>query len=180
MKTILRFRIMRYLTTLALLAAAGCATHKPAQKNYLFFPAAPDEPRLQYLMSFGAESDLRGASKFSEFVAGQQKATRPIWKPYGVTIKYGKVYVCDTQIGAVTIADLGKGKFKLLKPEGQEGMKLPVNVAVDKDETCYVTDAGRGQVLIYNKEGHLLEAVGKTGEMKPAGLALTSQRFYIT
>ena len=43
---------------LALLA--GCATKKPVQKNYLFFPAAPDEPRIQYLMSFGAESDLGG------------------------------------------------------------------------------------------------------------------------
>jgi sugar lactone lactonase YvrE len=171
---------MRYLTTLALLAAAGCATHKPAQKNYLFFPAAPDEPRIQYLMSFGAESDLRGASKFSEFVAGQEKVMRPIWKPYGVTIKHGKVYVCDTQIGAVTIADLQKGRFKLLKPEGQEAMKLPVNVAVDKDEICYVTDPSRGQILVYNKEGRLLEAVGKKGEMKPCGLALAGERLYVT
>src|SRR5437762_3128327 len=120
MKTMLAPRITQYLTVLAVAVAAGCATKAPEKKNYLFFPAAPDEPRLQYLMSFGAESDLRGASKFSEFVAGQEKAMRPIWKPYGVTIKYGKVYVCDTQIGAVTIADLGKGKFKLLKPEGQE------------------------------------------------------------
>src|SRR5689334_5862261 len=112
MKTMLASRITQYLTIFALAAAAGCATKAPEKKNYLFFPAAPDEPRLQYLMSFGAESDLRGASKFSEFVAGQEKALRPIWKPYGVTIKYGKVYVCDTQIGAVTIADLGKGKFK--------------------------------------------------------------------
>jgi DNA-binding beta-propeller fold protein YncE len=180
MKTMLAPRITQYLAVLALSAAAGCATKAPAKKNYLLFPPAPDEPRIQYLTSFGAESDLHGASKFTEFVAGHEKAMRPIWKPYGVTINRGKVYICDTQIGAVTIADLSKGKFKLLKPEGQEAMKLPVNVAVDKDEICYVTDAGRGQVLIYNKEGRLLEAVGKTGEMKPAGIALTGERFYIT
>lgn len=180
MKTMLASRITQYLTVLALAAVAGCATKAPVKKNYLLFPPAPDEPRIQYLTSFGAESDLHGANKFTEFVAGQEKVMRPIWKPYGVAINRGKVYVCDTQIGAVIIADLGKGKFRLLKPEGQEAMKLPVNIAVDKDETCYVTDSARGQVLIYNKEGHLLEAVGKTGEMKPAGLALTGERFYIT
>jgi sugar lactone lactonase YvrE len=180
MKTTLASQITQYLTILALAAAAGCATKAPVKKNYLLFPPAPDEPRIQYLTSFGAESDLRGGNKFTEFVAGQEKVMRPIWKPYGVTIRNGKIYICDTQIGAVTIADLGKGKFKLLKPEGQEAMRLPVNIAVDKNETCYITDASRGQVLIYNKEGRLLEAVGKTGEMKPAGLALTSERFYIT
>jgi sugar lactone lactonase YvrE len=162
------------------LGVAGCATKKPAQKNYIFFPSAPEEPRIQYLMSFGAESDFRGVNRFSEFVAGQEKVMRPIWKPYGVTLKHGKVYVCDTQIGAVTIADLQKGRFKLLKPEGQEAMKLPINVAVDKDETCYVTDVSRGQVLVYNKEGRLIQALGQKDEMKPCGIALSGERLYLT
>src|SRR3954462_9561494 len=92
MKTLLASRIAQYLTILALLAAAGCATHKPAQKNYLFFPPAPDEPRIQYLMSFGSESDFGGPSRFTEFVAGENKILRPIVKPYGLTIQNGKIY----------------------------------------------------------------------------------------
>jgi DNA-binding beta-propeller fold protein YncE len=162
------------------LGATGCATKKTAKKNYLFFPPAPDEPRIQYLTSFGAESDLGGPNKFSEFVAGESKIHRPIVKPYGLTIRNGKVFVCDTQVGNVSISDLAKRKLRYLKPQGQAAMKTPINVAVDEDETIYVTDTGRGQVLIYDKEGNLIEAVGKKDTLKPCGLALTAENFYIT
>lgn len=180
MKTLLPFQIIRYLSALGLLAAAGCATHRAPPKTYLFFPPAPDEPRIQYLMSFGAESDLGGPSRFSEFVAGENKIYRPIIKPYGLGIRNGKVYVCDTQAANVSISDLAKRKVRYLKPQGQAAMKVPINVAVDKDETIYVTDTGRGQVLIYDKEGNLVEAVGKKDEMKPCGLALASDKLYVT
>jgi DNA-binding beta-propeller fold protein YncE len=180
MKILFPFRTGTVIASAFFLALAGCATKKPSKTNYLFFPPAPDEPRIQYLMSFGAESDLHAANKFSEFVAGSEKAMRPIWKPYGVTVNRGKIYVCDTQAGGVVIADLAKGKFRMLKPEGQAAMKLPVNIAVDKDETCYVTDTSRGQVLVYDKAGQLIEAIGKKEEMKPCGLALAGERLYIT
>lgn len=168
------------LASVTLLVAAGCANHKPAPKNYLFFPPAPDEPRIQYLMSFGAESDLGGQGKFADFVAGESKVLRPIIKPYGLCARNGKVYVCDTQAANVSISDLAKRKMRYLKPQGQAAMKVPINVAVDKDETVYVTDTGRGQVLIYDKDGNLLDAIGKKDELKPCGLALTSDQFLIT
>jgi DNA-binding beta-propeller fold protein YncE len=175
-----RFAFRLALALGLVIGIAGCATKKPAKSNYLFFPPAPDQPRIQYLTSFGAESDLRTSSKFTQFVAGEEKVVRPIWKPYGVTIKHGKVYVCDTQMGAVVIADLQKGKFTLLKPEGQAALRLPVNVAVDEKENCYITDILRGQVLIYDKQGNLLDAIGKTGELKPSGIVLSGDRIYVT
>ena len=131
-------------------------------------------------MSYGSEAELGGGSKFSQFLAGEERVERPIYKPYGVAINQGKIYVCDTQMGGLTIADLTRRKLTLLKPSGQAAMRTPINVAVDKDGTCYVTDTGRGQVLIYNKEGNLLEALGKSGEMKPCGIALAGERLYVT
>jgi DNA-binding beta-propeller fold protein YncE len=180
MRTILTLRVTQYLAAMALVVTAGCATKKPAQKNYLFFPPAPDEPRIQYLMSFGAETDLGGPNKFTEFVAGENKIHRPIIKPYGLTIRNGKVYVCDTQTANVSISDLAKRKLRYLKPQGQAALKTPINVAVDRDETVYVTDTGRGQIMIYDKDGNLIEAVGKKDEIKPCGLALAGDKFYIT
>jgi len=181
------FRDMKILSSVGfynvvalLCLTAGCATKKPAPTNYLMFPAPPDEPRIQYLMSFGSENDLGGPSKFNEFLAGAQQVARPIWKPYGVVISSGKVYVCDTQAGHVCIADLAKRKMRALKPEGQAAMKVPINVAVDKDGTCYVTDTGRSQVLVYDKDGNLLEAIGKKDEMKPCGITVTGDRIYVT
>jgi DNA-binding beta-propeller fold protein YncE len=131
-------------------------------------------------MSYGAESDLGGPNKFSEFVSGGEKVYRPILKPYGLAIRNGKIYVCDTQAGMLSVADIAGHKLRYLKPQGQAAFRIPINVAVDKDETLYVTDTGRGQILIYDKQGNLIEAVGKTGELKPCGLALTDDKFYIT
>jgi DNA-binding beta-propeller fold protein YncE len=164
----------------ALALAAGCATKKPVPQNYVVFPPPPDEPRIQYLMSYGSEADLGGPGKFSTFLTGEEKVARPIWKPYGIAIRQGKIYVCDTQAGSVTIADLARRKIGLIKPDGQAAMKTPINVAVDNDGTCYVTDTGRNQVMIFNKEGKLLEALGKKNEMKPCGIAVAGERLYVT
>src|SRR5947208_8427 len=163
-----------------LLLAAGCATKKPVSQNYLFFPAAPDEPRIQYLTSFGNETDLGSSSKLNDFLVGEEKVYRPIWKPYGLSIKKGKVYVCDTQAANVSIADLVKRKIHYLKPKGQAAMKTPVNVAADLDGTVYVTDTGRAQVLIYDSAGNLVTALGKKDEMKPAGIAVFGSKLYVT
>jgi DNA-binding beta-propeller fold protein YncE len=159
---------------------SGCATRPTAAKNYLLFPPAPDEPRIQYLMSYGSESDLGGPGRFDEFLVGRESIYRPIWKPYGLAINDGKIYVCDTQAANVSIADLAKRRMRYLKPAGQAAMKVPINVVVDKDGTCYVTDTGRNQVLVFDQQGALIEAMGRAGEMQPCGIALTADRLYVT
>jgi len=171
----------RFYSALALISlVAGCATKKPVSKNYLMFPTPPDEPRIQYLMSYGSESDLGGPSRLDAFLVGERQITRPIWKPYGLAIKKGKVYVCDTQAANVSIADLASRKLRYLKPDGLAAMKVPINVAVDDDDTCFVTDTGRNQVLVYDKSGNLVEAIGKRDEFKPCGIAVAGGRFYVT
>jgi DNA-binding beta-propeller fold protein YncE len=159
---------------------AGCATKKPAPQNYTMYPGPPDEPRIQYLMSYGSENDLGGPSKFNSFLTGQDKVLKPIWKPYGLAIKGGKIYVCDTQAGNITIADLSRRKLGVIKPDGQAAMKIPINVAVDKDGLVYVTDMGRNQVLVYDTSGRLLDAIGTKNEMQPCGIALAGDRLYVT
>jgi DNA-binding beta-propeller fold protein YncE len=158
----------------------GCAARKPASQNHIFFPGPPDEPHIQYLMSYGSETDLGGKGRFSDFVVGSDNVYRPIIKPYGIAINQGKVYVCDTQARNVSIADIQKGRLHYLKPTGQAALSLPINVAVDKDGTTYVTDTGRNQVLIYDKQGNYLAELGKKNEMKPCGIALAADRIYVS
>src|SRR5437867_1742736 len=162
------------------LLVAGCATQKPPPKNLIVFPPPPDEPRIQYLTSYGSETDLGSPEKFTEFIVGAERVHRPIWKPYGIAVSGDKVYVCDTQAGNISIADLSKRKMRYLKPAGQAALKVPINVAVDKDGTCYVTDTGRGQLLIYSANGQLKQAIGKLDEMKPCGIALEGDRLYVS
>lgn len=167
----------------ALLACvmAGCAT-KPVKKagDYTFFPPAPDEPRVQYLTSFGAESDLGRGSVFADFVIGDQRMHRPIWKPYGVAVTKGALYICDTQPGNLTIIDLVKKKFSYVRPSGREALGTPINVAVDKNDIRYITDTKRGQVLAFDKNGQLVAEIGKKNEMKPCGITIAGDCLYIT
>jgi sugar lactone lactonase YvrE len=160
--------------------AAGCTTKKPVPQNYIVFPTPPEQPRIQYLMSFGSESDLGGQGKFNEFLMGQEKVMRPITKPYGIAISKGQVYVCDTQAGNVCVADLAKHKMRAIKPQGQAAFRVPINIAVDNDGTCYVTDVGRQQVLVLAKDGNMIEAMGAKNEMQPCGVAVAGDRLYIT
>ena len=181
MKQSLKIPFRTLLTAAAtLLLAAGCATKKPAPKNYTMVPAPPEEPRLQYLWSFGMETDLGARSRFTDFVVGKEREFKPIIKPYGVAMKKGKVYVCDTQAANVSVADLVEHKLHYIRPVGQAAMRLPINIAVDDDGTCYVTDIGRNEVLIYAKDDTFLGAIGKKNEMRPSGIALSGNRVYVT
>jgi DNA-binding beta-propeller fold protein YncE len=157
---------------------AGCASN--SKKNaFIFFPPPPDEPRIQYLTSFSSERTLGGHRRFEDFVLGTSEGDLPIVKPYGITIRGDKVYICDSGSGAVDIADLGKSRLNYFNLEGEGQMRVPVNVAVDTNGILYVTDVDRGQILIYSAEKEYLAAIGKKDEMKTSGLVVSDSRIYV-
>ncbi|HMJ91918.1 MAG TPA: 6-bladed beta-propeller [Candidatus Acidoferrum sp.] len=157
----------------------GCATTPAAKTSAIFFPPPPDEPRIQYLTSFGSENELGGAGKFSDFVLGTDKVHRPIWKPYGITTAKGFIYICDTQPANIVEADLVKKRISYIRPGGREAMQVPINIAADAQGNRYVTDTKRGQVMVFDADDQLIDTIGKMGEMKPCGIALTAERLYI-
>jgi DNA-binding beta-propeller fold protein YncE len=177
-KNTANFMAFSLITLLVLIT--GCATQRAQKAEHIFFPAAPDEPRIQFLTSFGSESDLEKGGKFTEFIVGTEKVTRPIWKPYGVAVTKGTVYVCDTQAANLGIVDLTKRRIHYIRPSGREAMQTPINVAVDAAGNRYVTDPKRGLVLIYNKDDQRIGEIGKQGEMKPCGVFVAGDRLYVT
>ncbi len=181
MKITLKLRIpITALTASLIWLTAGCAT-KPAQKKeYVFFPPAPDEPRVQFLTAFGSETDLKEGMTFADFVVGEDKLQRPIWKPYGITTTKSTVYVVDSQAGNVGIIDLGKRRIHYIRPGGRDAMQTPINVAVDKNGIRYVTDPKRGQVMIFDQKDQLIGQLGKQNEGKPCGVAAAGDRLYVS
>ena len=169
------------LCAIVMLALAGCATHPAVKQVHIFFPPAPDEPRIQYLTGFGSESDLGERNWFASFILGDdQLIRRPIWKPYGVTTTKGKIYVCDTEAANVGTVDLAARTLRFLRPDGEAAMSLPLSIAVDSDGTKYVTDGKRNQVLVYDKSDHYLEPIGTKTEWRPCGIALAGDKLYVT
>jgi DNA-binding beta-propeller fold protein YncE len=164
------------------LLAAGCATApKTAQNDYYFFPPPPDEPHLQFLMGFNTEREL-GANfnrSFLQYLTGQAPRAKDISKPYGMATSNHKLYVCDTDYGAILIADLKSKTASVFPTRGQGMLKVPLNLAIDPDGNFYVADSGRDQVLVYGPDYRYLAAIGRLGEMKPRDVAVDGQRIYI-
>src|SRR5450631_2274952 len=82
----------------------GCATTPNNGKQAIyFFPPPPDEPHFQYLTAFSSEKQFRGGTDrtFMNFVTGTSPLERDLAKPYGVAAHGGKIYICDTEFGAV-------------------------------------------------------------------------------
>ena len=165
----------------ALLALlSGCGTAHKAPKSYTFFPSAPDEPRVQFLAAFSSDAELGRGTSFTDFITGKPSGPPPLVKPYGLALKEGKLYVCDTIAGAIQVFDLAKKRARSFMPRGEGRLQTPINITLDSDGTRYVTDTGRGQVMIYSKDDAYLGAIGTKDEIKPTDVAITPDRLYIT
>lgn len=160
---------------------AGCATQKPVATTEYFFPPPPDAPRLQYLTGFSSEKEFGGGDDKSlmTFLTGAKRMDKDIGKPYGAAAWGKKIFVCDTALGAVLVLDLETRHFGVLEAQGEGGLKLPLNITADSDGTCYVADTGREQVVVFDKEGKFVAAMGAQGEMKPRDVAVDGTRIYV-
>ena len=163
---------------------SGCAT-VPLQKKEaakpIFYPLAPDAPRIQFLTSFSDSQDVKGEkSRFESFIVGKDEANLPIVKPYGLAIRGDKIYICDTVLNTIIIIDLKKKSFRYFTPEGKGRLEEPINIAIDKDGTKYIADPLRGAVVIFDAGNNYIGVLAKKGGMKPTDVAIYKERLYIT
>jgi sugar lactone lactonase YvrE len=101
------------------------------------------------------------------------------WKPVDALVFEDKLYVADMKNGEIHVLDKTTGNpFKRFGKKGEpdEILGLPTNLAFDRDGILYVSDAGRFQVVKYDRDGHYLGAIGKLGSnpgtfARPRGLA---------
>jgi len=180
MKILTNWRFLRLAGSCLLLGVlAGCASTKPASKAaYTFFPPSPDEPRIQFLTAFSSDAEIGRTRSFADFVTGEQPAGGLV-KPYGLALHGGKIFVCDTVGSLIEVFDLNRHRAAYFAPQGEGKLRVPINLTIDTDGTRYVADTGRNQVVVYDNDGNFLSAIGKTGEMKPADVAVSSNRLYV-
>ncbi|HSR87318.1 MAG TPA: hypothetical protein VLL07_00060, partial [Pontiella sp.] len=165
----------------AVLITAGCTTTKKTAEKPIFYPPAPAEPKLQYLTSFSMSSDLvPRASGFKRFLLGEDTSSYiAIMKPYGLEVRGSKLYVCDTIVSQMHILDFSGLTWETFLPKNRGKMDKCINVAVDSENNRYVSDPGRGEVLIYAPDGQFVEALRGEKSMKPVGLAVSAERIFV-
>jgi len=147
----------------------------------VFYPALPNAPRIQYLTTIASERDLAvKKDSFADFIVGEDKASQRLTQPYGIALDKGKLYVADTGAGGLAIFDLAKQNFSFMTGSGAGRIKRPINIRIDADGTRYVTDTGRDQILIYDRDDHFVKAYGVEGQFRPVDIAIAGDRLYVT
>lgn len=163
------------------LCLTGCTGSRSTSRGPVFFPPAPNLPRLQYLTGISSTEDLVGVrDEFSLFSTGkvQPEKVTAIVKPSGIASHAGKIYVTDLS-GQLYVIDPPNKTLESFK--GNQGMgklKKPVGIAVDEAGFVFVADIGRKEVLVYDAKGEYLKSV-KAKDLDPTDVAVDDSRVYI-
>jgi len=175
---------LRMAAVLAAALLAGCAgapSQAPPQAQAgIFYPPLPNPPRIQHLRTIAGERDLKApVSGFIQFVAGNDSKAQQLKQPYGVGMYEGKLYVVDSRAPGLAVFDMARQKFSLVTGAPNGRMKRPINVTIDSDGTKYVTDTGRDQILVFDREDRFVVAYGSEGQFKPVDTAIAGERLYV-
>jgi len=179
-----RLRRLAWLA-LGVSALAGCSSPAPrhrAPAAPVFFPAAADTPRVQYLTSFASAEDvLPGRGPLGRLVFGERQVSEleSVVKPYGVLLDRGRLYVCDTKRNLVAIFDLRHRRFGWLGGPDNGALRKPLNICADARGRRYVADAARAEVVVYDADDVFVGRIG-TGELeRPVDVAAGDGVLYV-
>lgn len=162
---------------------SGCTgLSKTEEQAPVFYPPLPNPPRIQHLASFSKLRDVVFAnSAFADFVLGDRKTESDlITKPYGVSMHDGKIYVVDTRGNGYGVLDIANKSFNLVRGSGAGKFTKPINITIDADGTKYLTDTGRKQVLVYDRNDKYVTAFGIEGDFKPSDVAISGNHLYVS
>ncbi len=181
-------RRSRLTTLLLLLGIPGLLSVAVVKANaqtglkgeVIVFPPPPDTVRIQFLARFSEAADITGRrSGIMAYIFGKQ-APKPIIKPYGLAIRHGVVYICDTIVAGLEIIDLKRKTFRYFKPRGLGLLRKPINCYVDGKGYLYVADTGRQQVVIYDDQLQYVGSIGSPAEMKPTDVNVVDNKIWVT
>jgi DNA-binding beta-propeller fold protein YncE len=168
----------------ALLLVLGTASIAEDESNQevIFYPPAPDIPRLQFLKKFASSLDLTTEkTAFRDFVfGGEENEGKLVEKPYGVAIHSGAIYVVDTRGAGYGIFDLANETTRFIRPGGRAALRKPINITIDEDGTRYVTDTDRGQIVVLDANDRYVAAFGGRDQMQPVDVAIIGDKLYVT
>lgn len=161
----------------------ACNRYQVPAKDLVIYPSPPDTVRFQYLTSFSNSLDItRKRTAFQKSVLGEDVGM-PIGKPYGIATGAGKLFICDPTIRGLEIVEPGKRLFTQFIPSGKGQLKQPINCFLDIDNTLYVTDIERKQVVIFDAELKYVTAIGNTDtadNFRPLDVCVSDTKIWVT
>lgn len=168
------------ILTLLIAACNRKVAEAPSPDTLVIFPPPPATTRLQFLTHFSSSEDLKASrSAFHRYLFGAEEP-RNIIKPYGVSVKGGKIYICDTGLAGLEILDLEEGSFEYFIPGGKGQLQLPVNCFVDRRGYLFIADARRGQVVVFDQRRQYVHAFGEAEDFKPTDVLVYENKVWVS
>jgi DNA-binding beta-propeller fold protein YncE len=175
------FPVVRSAGAILMLSLAACAgTSGNQAPGPVLYPPPPDTARIQFLMAITSERDLGRSRSLLSQVVGAQDQPRGITKPYGLSVRGDKLYVCDEDILGLDIVDLAKGEISFFQPKDPHGIRRAVNCFADADGTLYVTDTGNKQVMVFDSTGAFVTRFGMEDNGNPVDVVVVGDRIYVS
>lgn len=155
---------------LAITLLSACASTGPVVKKRLFWPPAPDEPKIEWLATYYNDADLRGGSSLIRDLVGEQSDlgfTSPLF--IGGNSE-DKLVVSDPGQAAFVVLDLNKKKFEVLGGSVMAGSTgKPTGVAFDDKGLVYAGDDRSSKVYVVNSENRVLKVLDLSADVKSVG-----------
>jgi DNA-binding beta-propeller fold protein YncE len=173
----------RILIFSMLIICMGCASipeKRVVPPASIFYPALPQRPRLQFLLSISGEGDLgKKQSVFHEFIFGESHH-QSLGKPYDVAAAMGKIYVMDRLYKRIVIIDLTSQTMSFLNDRGNGRLDDPAGICISQDDIKYVADMQRQQVVAFDKTNRFLRTYGGQEIFeKPVDVAVYGKFLYV-
>lgn len=170
------------LILLALSMLIGCATATKKEKDFtIFYPPLPQRPRLQFLLSIATEHDIGGAkATWDDWLSNEAPEAKYLVRPWDIDSSKGKIYISDRTLRKLVVIDLVNKTFDHLDADRYGGLPNPVGIWITEDDTKYITDMTRKQVVAFDSNNAYLRAYG--GEhlfSKPLDVAVHENKIYV-
>ncbi len=164
-----------------LLGVLGCQNVEKSDKEWLFFPAPPEKPRVQFLTwASGAEQVEPARDSFESFVLGDDPtADRRLVKPYGIAALNGVVYVCDTKGLAIVRLDFKEQRYSIFGDRGPGRLRKPINIKIDELGYKFVADPVRKQVVAFGPDDQYVTAYDIPEPCRPVDVAIYGSELFV-
>lgn len=168
------------LITVSFISCSKDLARSSSVDDLVIYPSPPDTTRIQYLTSISTSTDVRGKqTAFRKFIFGEDVPV-PIIKPYGISVRDSKIYICDPGAGGLVFIDISKNTFEYFIPSGKGQLQLPLNSSSDENGFVYVADGNRRQIVVFDSERKYFSEFGEISEtFKPTDVIIAGNRIFV-
>lgn len=168
-----------FVLSVSFLLLTGCAQSPKKDHGTVFYPQPPETPRVQYLTSITAESDLGKTRGFREYLIGEGARVKELARPYAMAHDKGHIYVVDKTAKKIIIIDLVEKSFSNIRDVRAGALKDPMGIAITDDGYKYIADSGRGQIVVFNENNEFVRAYGEEKQFRPTSVAVYEDKIYV-